>query len=317
MRILQAADRPGWAIDRLAKPLAEMNDNVDILYINNRVERFIATGYTKYDPDKQFTLEEANKYDLVHFHHLNHLKYFNLRKGIKKVATIHTEREADLEGRDLEGYDALICPTKKTLEYVEKRGKRGFWIPHCIELDKFVNPFNHGDDKTVGYVGRIVEWKRFDVILKAVYEANLKLLGCGYIEDKEVFNRAGLRNGKDFEFNIFVPDNEIVNFYSRMNLLVCLSRDGIEAGPLPTLEAMALGIPVLSTPIGWARDNAKHNENIFFIEENNIKNLSSIIKSIYDNIESRKRIADNARKLIINYGMDTYSRKLMEVYEKI
>lgn len=319
MRILQAADRPGWAIDRLAKPISEMNDDVDILYVNNQVDRFLATGYSKYDPDKQFTLEKANEYDLIHFHDLRHLQYFKLKKGTKKVVTIHTERESDLNGHDLTLYDAIICPTKKMLGYVSDRKGRGFLVPHCIELDKFVNPFKIGDDKTVGYVGRVVEWKRFDVILKAVFDAKLKLLGCGYIQDKEVFHRykKDIIRDRDFEFDIFVPDNELVNFYSRMNLLVSLSRDGIEAGPLPTLEAMALGIPVVSTPIGWAKDNATHNENIFFIEEKNIINLSSVIRSVYDNIEARKRIADNAKKLIINFGMDSYSKQLMKIYEEI
>ena len=45
-RILQIADRPGWAIDRLSKPVAEIYDNVDIMYFNIGKGGFLDTGYS-------------------------------------------------------------------------------------------------------------------------------------------------------------------------------------------------------------------------------------------------------------------------------
>jgi len=103
-----------------------------------------------------------------------------------------------------------------------------------------------------------------------------------------------------------------------MNLFVCLSTPNIEAGPLPILEAMACGIPVISTRVGWAVDYCEDGKNIVFIDEkeaSNIKLLADKIKSVYGNTELLKTLKTNGLTLIKNFGLNTYCDNLMKEYQ--
>lgn len=72
MKILQATDRPGWAIDKLSKPLGENLKNVDVSY--HSIEgRVIHSGYTHAQDCKEYSTTLANEYDIVHFHRLKQL----------------------------------------------------------------------------------------------------------------------------------------------------------------------------------------------------------------------------------------------------
>ena len=67
MKILQATDRPGWAIDKLSKPLGENLKNVDVSY--HSIEgRVIHSGYTHAQDCKQYSTTLANEYDILNWH---------------------------------------------------------------------------------------------------------------------------------------------------------------------------------------------------------------------------------------------------------
>jgi glycosyltransferase involved in cell wall biosynthesis len=95
-----------------------------------------------------------------------------------------------------------------------------------------------------------------------------------------------------------------------------LTEPNIETGPLPVLEAMACGVPVISTPVGWAKDHATHNEDIVFIEEDDLFRLPEVIKMVWDNTLARVKIRNNALKLISGFSIEKYCKTLMEIYHE-
>ncbi|ELM1648226.1 glycosyltransferase, partial [Escherichia coli] len=50
----------------------------------------------------------------------------------------------------------------------------------------------------------------------------------------------------------FIPHDEMVNYYSQIDVYVCPSK--IEGTPNPVLESMACGVPVISTDVGVVND---------------------------------------------------------------
>ena len=92
----------------------------------------------------------------------------------------------------------------------------------------------------------------------------------------------------------------------------------IEAGPLPVMEAMACGVPVISTKVGWAFDYCEHDKNIVFVSEEEAQDavkLSKIIKGVYDDESYRSRLRENALDLIKNFSIEKYCENLMNAYE--
>ena len=102
-----------------------------------------------------------------------------------------------------------------------------------------------------------------------------------------------------------------------MEIFICLSEPNIEAGPLPVMEAMACGVPVISTKVGWAVDHCTHGENIWFVDEEEIKDLPGIIKEVYHNEELREKLKLNASKLIKEFSIEKYTANIMKAYGEI
>jgi hypothetical protein len=71
-----------------------------------------------------------------------------------------------------------------------------------------------------------------------------------YVLFEEICKRTGLLpmvSGTGFKYE------EMQDFYDRVDLLLCTSVS--EGGPLPVFEAVACGVPVLSTPVGLAGES--------------------------------------------------------------
>ena len=125
-----------------------------------------------------------------------------------------------------------------------------------------------------------------------------------------------IKRVRDFDFVDLLPEDRMQGLYNQMAMYICLSEPNIETGPLPIMEAMACGVPVITTPVGWARDNASHNEDIIFIEEEDIFKLPEIIKMVWDNVDARVRIRNNALKLVSKFPIEKYCKNLMEIYHE-
>lgn len=108
---------------------------------------------------------------------------------------------------------------------------------------------------TVGWVGRDHPRKRLDWFVEAMLRLNLErkqvegvLIGSGLSAAA-----ANLQaNGLDCRLHDKAshPIATYPQLYQRLDCVVITS--STEAGPLPLFEALATGLPVVSTPVGWA-----------------------------------------------------------------
>ena len=324
MRIIQVCDRPGWAIDKLSKPISEKYDNVDMSYFCIKEDRYLNSGYSNKSGNTQYTHELGNIYDIVHFHRLESavINLGNLNSNVKRVLTIHTERHEDLKDSRIKMFDLIICPTKHAKDYCKEHLLNGantkvIYIPHGIDIEKYKEVDNIFKTTPVGFIGRIVPWKRWDVIQKACSTVGLKVVGAGYIERGELLNQHNFTEGTDFEFHTFVKERDMSKFYSMMELFICLSEPNIEVGPLPVMEAMACKVPVISTKVGWALDHCTHGEDIWFVDEKEMEDLPKIIKEVYHNEELREKLKLNASKLIKDFSIEKYTDRIMRAYDKL
>lgn len=108
---------------------------------------------------------------------------------------------------------------------------------------------------SVGWVGRHHPRKRLDWFIKAMLELGLgseqlqvALIGSG-LGDAAATLRA---NGVDCRLHDrdSHPISTYPQLYQALDCVVITS--STEAGPLPLFEALATGLPVVSTPVGWA-----------------------------------------------------------------
>jgi len=76
-------------------------------------------------------------------------------------------------------------------------------------------------------------------------------------------------------------------------VLLCTSKH--EGGPLPIIEALACGRPVISTPVGVVHEVVQHGVNGLIIERNRAS-LSGAIQSILNDSRILQRLAEGTAK---------------------
>lgn len=81
-----------------------------------------------------------------------------------------------------------------------------------------------------------------------------------------------------------IPHDEMVKFYSKIDLYICASLN--EGTPNPVLEAMACGVPVISTEVGIVPEVFGTKQKQYILEERNKDCLKGKIKKFINNLNS-------------------------------
>ena len=97
----------------------------------------------------------------------------------------------------------------------------------------------------------------------------------------------------NLRFSFFeCPDEDRPAAYQNMTIYVGNSEDDYEEGTLPFLEALACGVPVVTTPNGVARDIIKDGENGLLVPFQDKEALKVAIKRLMEDEELRKKLRE-------------------------
>lgn len=172
-------------------------------------------------------------------------------------------------------------------------------IHHGIDIIRFSNPdkkavaefrskYNLESSFVIGNVARFIKWKNHEEIIdiaesviKEIPNAKFLLIGQGEqlgivknkVEEKKL--------NDNFIFTGFIEKNLMQNYFAAMD--VYLHTAYMEPFGFVIAEAMAAGLPVVSTPTGAARDAIIHKENGWLGNYNNIESLAEGINFFHSN----------------------------------
>ena len=95
-----------------------------------------------------------------------------------------------------------------------------------------------------------------------------------------------ISEGYNIELNVadknikLIPHDEMPNYYNEIDIYVCASRT--EGTPNPVLEAMACGVPIISTDVGIVQEAFGNKQKEFIINRNK-EELKQKLKILYEN----------------------------------
>jgi glycosyltransferase involved in cell wall biosynthesis len=151
---------------------------------------------------------------------------------------------------------------------------------------------------TVGSVATVSRTKGTDVLLRAARialaerpELRFEHIGAPDIHRDEGLDEelarleAEIAAPGSFRMRGSLPAHDVLPDWS---LFLCASRS--EAFPLATLEAMALGIPVIATTVGGIPEQIEHLESGILVRPDDPEALASWILRLYDDADLRERL---------------------------
>ena len=202
-------------------------------------------------------------------------------------------------------------------------------IPMGIDVDEYMSkPVRQNEDTiNILFVGRIARVRRIEILLQAVAKLpipfHLTLVGgeektsslskSGYLG--ELKNLCGTININDrVTFIGPVAQGELFNWYNRGDIFVYSSL--YENFGQPILEAAAAGLPIISTPVGVAREIITENETGFLFN-GKPQDLADRITQLADH-NLRKKMGGTLRETVRNlYGWKNIMGKYLNLYKSL
>ncbi|MCD4761597.1 glycosyltransferase family 4 protein [bacterium] len=296
---------------------------------------------------------ELKKYDIVHLHYpffggaesvwlamvmknfSNLLVHYHMDvAGLSRVAGFLSLPSRIILNSLLTGAQVITCAS---VDYIEQSQIKSIFrrfpdkfieIPFGVDIKRFF-PREIIAERSVyellfvGGLDRAHYFKGLSVFIKALTllpndNWRLKIVGEGNRRktyEKEIF-AAGL--GDKIEFLGGVSDEKLPTVYQVADIFVLPSINTNEAFGLVLLEAMACGLPVLTSSLPGVRSVFKDGIEGLLAKPGDAHDLSNKIKKLLDNKRLRESMGQAGRELVEKkYTWKLSGEKLLNLYENL
>ena len=229
-------------------------------------------------------------------------------------------------------FDAIITMSEEMKNDAVSFGihkKKIYLVTNGIEVNRFLPIFENRIKGRVIYVGRINHQKGIDVLLKAwkiVIDkfTNFQLFIAGPLQKDSYVNylksyqkKNNLQNYIKFVGEINYYSNDIVKFYQSADIFVLPSRR--EGMPGSLLQAMACGLPVVSTKVSGAKELVKEGVNGKLIDIGDEKKLAEAILDVLTMSDKKKiKMGMLNRKIIENrFDQEERTQMFINIFKKV
>lgn len=209
--------------------------------------------------------------------------------------------------------DMFIANSTTTQERIERiYGRTSIVVPPPVN-QRFLEKYEGQRTKDKGgngsyflALGRLVPYKRFDLLIEAANALKIPLKIAGSGQDEKRLKQMA---GPTVEFLGRVPDEDLPALYSGADALLFPQFE--DAGIVP-LEAQASGTPVLAFDAGGAKDAIKNGKTGLFFEKQTLESVADAIKRSKDITWDRDAIRDHAR----GFSQKKFREEVMAIVKK-
>ncbi len=227
----------------------------------------------------------------------------------------------------------VITISQYNIDYMNREfgvdGSRMRIVHGGADSDKFKPPASEPKENHLLSIGRLVEKKGFEHGIRAV--ASLKdrypdiqysIVGDGPLRGglQALINELGTSNYISLRGSL--PDAELMELMNRAKIFIApcmVAKDGDMDGlPAVITEAMAMGIPVVSTTISGIPEVIEDGVNGVLVEPDNTEALEKGIDRILSGKLDRRSLSANARKIIVDeFNVEKEGCKILDIFEGV
>lgn len=178
-----------------------------------------------------------------------------------------------------------------------------------------------GTPPTIGFVGRFAKQKRLDILLDSfarvldtVGDARLILMGGGTEKDMVTTRIRDLGIGENVE--IIEPNSDIDATLRRLHIFAMTS--DFEGLPNSAMEALSMGIPIVSTPVGDVRELVVEGETGVFLDPVDPESVSAtLVRALSDKRLLERSLTAGPQLVEKKFSLDGAIEKLTTAYREI
>ena len=195
-----------------------------------------------------------------------------------------------------------VAPSNYLLEAFKEYGYNSVFIPNILEIDLY-----KFKERKI-FKPKLLWVRAFDNIynptlaikvlnnLKTIYK-DAKLCMVGPVKDdsfnevKDLVSRLNLQ--ESVVFTGVLPKEEWHKLSQNYDIFI--NTTNIDNTPVSVMEAMALGLPIISTNVGGLPYLIEHKTNGVLVKKNNAEVMSNAVVEIINNINQSTEMVQNAR----------------------
>jgi glycosyltransferase involved in cell wall biosynthesis len=239
--------------------------------------------------------------------------------------------------RVLKSADTIIATTKsyaKESPFLRRYLDKIVVIPNGINIEEVTTPVTKEksreilglpqDSEIILFFGSLVEYKGPDILLKAFKlvknvfpSAKLIFAGRGHMDNELKETAKQMKIYDDVIFTGFVEDNEKPLYYKAADIFCLPSTTLAESFGIVNLEAMAAGLPIVSSDLGGIPDIVKNGVNGLLAKPYDFETVAKHLTKLLKNGEMREEMGQNGLKMVNNYTWDEVTTKTEKLYNKL
>jgi len=277
---------------------------------------------------------KGRKYDIFHIHGCSFFGFFPIVIGVmigkllkkKIIITYHGGELYEFINKYktkviyfLNKADIITVPSKYLQNILNNNSIKSKYLPNIIRDDNVY--FKKREKlKPILIVTRTLDEvyniplsiMAFKDLKKVVPDAKLKIVGDGKLKN-EILELVKKENIDDIEFIGRVPNSKIGEILNTADIFINTSnKDNM---PLSLFEALACGLPVISTNVGGIPDYIIDGINGFLIEPNNKEQLTNKILYVLNNQDEVQKIIDNGYQTFEKLTLRNLKSEYLKLYQ--
>jgi len=187
-----------------------------------------------------------------------------------------------------------------------------------VDIEQFTPGHSSpNEEMVVLFVGRLDDGKGVPDLIEAVEKMDVRLRVVGDGNRRKEFEALARQrlNDDQYEFIGEVSHDEVHAEYQAADLFCLPSYH--ESFGIVVLEALACGLPVVTTNLDAICEYVDDGENALLFEPGDVQALESAIRRLLDSRDLRQRLSTAGRETAIRYSWPAQTEKMTSVYREL
>lgn len=230
--------------------------------------------------------------------------------------------------RQVQYLDGVVCASRAVADALELwTGRRATGVIHCgVRPAGMLDRLSTTGALRILSVGRLVEKKGFQDAMMAALQLNAagrafewRIVGAGPLEEELLEASIELVRSGKVEWLGAMPSQAVLDLltsWADLFVLPCrMATDGDSDGiPVALMEAMAAGVPVISSRVAGIPELISSGVTGYLIEPGDVQQLAEYIGVLFDNEPERAKIAAAGQAFVnLEFNLELEAKKMSDL----